>query len=57
MMRRMSVSEASAELRRYGEAAKVYAGGSELLILLHHGLIECESVPGRTDFLILIPLP
>lgn len=37
-----SVSEASAELRRYGEAAKLYAGGSELLILLHHGLIECD---------------
>ncbi|MBU1357511.1 MAG: PAS domain-containing sensor histidine kinase, partial [Gammaproteobacteria bacterium] len=23
----------------------------------HHGLIECDSVPGRTDFKILIPLP
>jgi two-component system nitrogen regulation sensor histidine kinase GlnL len=23
----------------------------------HHGLIEFESVPGRTDFKILIPLP
>ena len=23
----------------------------------HHGVIECESVPGRTDFKILIPLP
>ncbi len=23
----------------------------------HHGSIECDSVPGHTDFLILIPLP
>lgn len=23
----------------------------------HHGLIECESVPGETDFKLLIPLP
>jgi len=23
----------------------------------HHGVIECDSVPGRTDFKILIPLP
>ena len=23
----------------------------------HHGMIECDSVPGRTDFKILIPLP
>ena len=23
----------------------------------HHGLIECESVPGRTDFCLWIPLP
>jgi two-component system nitrogen regulation sensor histidine kinase GlnL len=39
-------------------------GGSGLGLTLaqtfvqqHHGLIECESVPGRTDFQILIPLP
>ena len=39
-------------------------GGSGLGLTLaqtfvqqHHGLIECDSVPGRTDFLILIPLP
>lgn len=39
-------------------------GGSGLGLTLaqtfvqqHHGLIECESVPGRTDFRILIPLP
>nr|WP_236599359.1 nitrogen regulation protein NR(II) [Ramlibacter monticola] len=39
-------------------------GGSGLGLTLaqtfvqqHHGLIECDSVPGRTDFKILIPLP
>jgi two-component system nitrogen regulation sensor histidine kinase GlnL len=39
-------------------------GGSGLGLTLaqtfvqqHHGLIECESVPGRTDFKIMIPLP
>jgi len=23
----------------------------------HQGLIECDSVPGHTDFKIMIPLP
>ncbi len=39
-------------------------GGSGLGLTLaqnfvqqHHGLIDCESEPGRTDFRILIPLP
>ena len=39
-------------------------GGSGLGLTLaqtfvqqHHGLIECDSTPGRTDFTILIPLP
>jgi len=39
-------------------------GGSGLGLTLaqtfvqqHHGLIECDSQPGRTDFKILIPLP
>ena len=39
-------------------------GGSGLGLTLaqtfvqqHHGAIECESAPGRTDFQILIPLP
>ncbi|MES2185805.1 MAG: nitrogen regulation protein NR(II) [Pseudomonadota bacterium] len=39
-------------------------GGSGLGLTLaqtfvqqHHGLIECESIPGRTDFKLLIPLP
>ncbi|MEO7643253.1 MAG: nitrogen regulation protein NR(II) [Ramlibacter sp.] len=39
-------------------------GGSGLGLTLaqtfvqqHHGLIECDSVPGKTDFKLLIPLP
>ena len=39
-------------------------GGSGLGLTLaqtfvqqHQGTIECDSVPGRTDFKILIPLP
>jgi two-component system, NtrC family, nitrogen regulation sensor histidine kinase GlnL len=39
-------------------------GGSGLGLTLaqtfvqqHHGLIECDSAPGRTDFKILVPLP
>jgi two-component system, NtrC family, nitrogen regulation sensor histidine kinase GlnL len=39
-------------------------GGSGLGLTLaqtfvqqHHGLIECDSIPGRTDFTLLIPLP
>ena len=39
-------------------------GGSGLGLTLaqtfvqqHHGLIECDSVPGRTNFKILVPLP
>src|SRR5215207_8205351 len=39
-------------------------GGSGLGLTLaqtfvqqHHGLIECDSVPGRTDFKILLPVP
>ena len=39
-------------------------GGSGLGLTLaqtfvqqHHGLIECDSAPGRTDFRILLPLP
>ena len=30
---------------------------AQTFIQQHHGMIECESVPGRTDFKILIPLP
>jgi len=30
---------------------------AQTFVQQHHGLIECDSVPGRTDFRILIPLP
>lgn len=30
---------------------------AQTFVQRHHGLIECESQPGRTDFRILIPLP
>ncbi|WBY01083.1 nitrogen regulation protein NR(II) [Ramlibacter tataouinensis] len=30
---------------------------AQTIVQQHHGLIECDSVPGRTDFKILIPLP
>lgn len=35
-----SVTEASAELARLGEDAKIYAGGTELIILLRLGLVQ-----------------
>ena len=30
---------------------------AQTFVQQHHGLIEFESEPGRTDFKILIPLP
>jgi two-component system nitrogen regulation sensor histidine kinase GlnL len=30
---------------------------AQTFVQQHHGLIECDSAPGRTDFKILIPLP
>jgi two-component system, NtrC family, nitrogen regulation sensor histidine kinase GlnL len=30
---------------------------AQTFVQQHHGLIECDSVVGRTDFKILIPLP
>lgn len=30
---------------------------AQTFVQRHHGLIECDSSPGRTDFRILIPLP
>lgn len=35
-----TVPEAAAELDRLGEAARIYAGGAELLLLMRHGLLE-----------------
>jgi aerobic carbon-monoxide dehydrogenase medium subunit len=42
LLRPLTVAEASRELRQRGDAAKIYAGGSELLILLRHRLIDCD---------------
>lgn len=39
-----SVKEASALLARYGESAKVYAGGTELLLAMKEGLIHYERL-------------
>lgn len=30
---------------------------AQTFVQQHHGLIECDSAPGRTDFKLLIPLP
>lgn len=35
-----TVPEAAAELDRLGDAARIYAGGAELLLLMRHGLLE-----------------
>ena len=37
-----SVTDAVKELRRLGDDAKIYAGGTELLILLRHNLIQTK---------------
>ncbi len=35
-----TIPEAAAELDRLGDAAQIYAGGAELLLLMRHGLLE-----------------
>jgi aerobic carbon-monoxide dehydrogenase medium subunit len=37
-----TVAEASGALVDFGDKAKVYAGGAELLLLLHNGLLDAE---------------
>ena len=37
-----STSDAVAELRRLGDDAKIYGGGTELLILLRHNLVQSD---------------
>jgi len=37
-----STSDAVAELRRLGDDAKIYCGGTELLILLRHNLVQSD---------------
>jgi len=44
VLRPTTVAEASRELSRLGESACVYAGGSELLLLLRHGLVDYEQL-------------
>jgi carbon-monoxide dehydrogenase medium subunit len=39
-----TVTEASAELARLGEEARVYAGGTELILLLRLGLVHCTHL-------------
>ncbi|MPZ12984.1 MAG: xanthine dehydrogenase family protein subunit M [Chloroflexi bacterium] len=34
--------EASAELRRLGDQARVYAGGAELVLLMRHGILQTD---------------
>ena len=37
-----SASDAVAELQRLGDDAKIYGGGTELLILLRHNLVQSD---------------
>jgi carbon-monoxide dehydrogenase medium subunit len=37
-----TVADASKTLADFGEKAKIYAGGAELLLLLRNGLLQCE---------------
>jgi aerobic carbon-monoxide dehydrogenase medium subunit len=39
-----TIAEASAALAEFGDAAKIYAGGAELLLLLRNGLLETETL-------------
>ncbi len=40
VVRPTTVAEAAAELDRLGDAARIYAGGAELLLLMRHSLLE-----------------
>src|ERR1044071_5620120 len=42
LIRPTTVAEAASELKRLGEAAKLYAGGAELALLMRHGLVDPE---------------
>ncbi|HET8564253.1 MAG TPA: xanthine dehydrogenase family protein subunit M, partial [Candidatus Binatia bacterium] len=41
-MQPTTVHDASKALADYGEKAKIYAGGAELLLLMRHGLVQTE---------------
>lgn len=36
------MAEATAELARLGEGARVYAGGAEILLLMRHGIVDAD---------------
>ncbi len=42
LMRPATIGEAAGELKRLGDAAKLYAGGAELALLMRHGLVDPE---------------
>jgi CO/xanthine dehydrogenase FAD-binding subunit/aerobic-type carbon monoxide dehydrogenase small subunit (CoxS/CutS family) len=42
LLRPTTVAEASAELKRLGDGAKLYAGGAELALLMRNGLVDPE---------------
>jgi CO/xanthine dehydrogenase FAD-binding subunit/aerobic-type carbon monoxide dehydrogenase small subunit (CoxS/CutS family) len=42
LLRPTTIDEAAGELRRFGDDAKLYAGGAELALLMRHGLVEPE---------------
>src|SRR5579885_3088214 len=42
LLRPQTLAEASRALRAYGDRARIYAGGSELLLLLRHGLVDYD---------------
>lgn len=39
-----SIGEASQLLARYGDSAKLYAGGTELLLVMKEGLLQYEHL-------------
>jgi len=39
-----TITEASSELARLGDQARIYAGGAELLLLLRHKLIQADTL-------------
>src|SRR5690242_16334837 len=52
LLRPTTIDEAAGELRRFGDDAKLYAGGAELALLMRHGLVEPEyliDVKGIAD--------
>jgi carbon-monoxide dehydrogenase medium subunit len=44
-----TVAEASGELSRLGDSAKVYAGGAELVLLMRHGMVHPDYLVNIKD--------